>query len=148
MGDITSSVQSIAGGDVLVLAIVGAVIVGATIVASRVATKVIRSITQSDGNPLPSSSILVNIARGAIWLIGLSTVLSVCFGVDVNALVAALGIGGVALSLGLQQTLENFIGGLQITLMGILHPGDHISVDGVEGIVQDVTWRQTKVRRR
>ena len=101
---------------------------------------------QVDGLPVPASSILVNVARSAIWIVGLSIMLSACFNVDVNALLAALGIGGVALSLGLQDTIKNFLGGLQITLLGIVHPGDHIIVGNVEGIVRDVSWRQTTVK--
>ena len=146
MGDITSSVQDIARGNLLILIAIAVVIMVLTAVAARLTSKLIRRLTQSDGVPLPSSSILVHIARGTIWLIGLSTMLSACFDVDVNGLLAALGIGGVALSLGMQDTIKNFIGGLQVTIMGIVKPGDHIIVDGVEGIVQDVTWRQTKVR--
>ena len=101
---------------------------------------------QVDGLPIPESSIIVNIVRIVIWVLGISIMLSACFNVDVNALLAALGVGGIALSLGLQDTIKNFIGGLQVTLMGIVHPGDHVVVDGVEGIVQDVTWRQTVVK--
>ena len=145
MGGLTSIVQDISNGDLLIKVAIAAVIVIATAIVSHFVTRIIRRIMQVDGSPLPSSSILVNIGRAVIWVIGVSSMLSSCFGVDVNALIAALGIGGVALSLGLQDTVKNFIGGLQVTLMGIVHPGDHIIVGGVEGIVHDVTWRQTKV---
>ena len=129
---------------------------------SAIVSRVIRKLMQVDGLPLPESSIIVNIARIVIWILGISIMLSACFNIDVNALLAALGVGGIALSLGLQDTIKNFIGGLQVTLMGIVHPnfigglqvtlmgivhpGDHVVVDGVEGIVQDVTWRQTVVK--
>ena len=145
MDGLTSIVQDISNGDLLIKVAIAAVIVIATAIVSHFVTRIIRRIMQVDGSPLPSSSILVNIGRAVIWVIGVSSMLSSCFGVDVNALIAALGIGGVALSLGLQDTVKNFIGGLQVTLMGIVHPGDHIIVGGVEGIVHDVTWRQTKV---
>ncbi|MBR2805110.1 MAG: mechanosensitive ion channel, partial [Eggerthellaceae bacterium] len=118
----------------------------ATAIVSAIVTRVIRKLMQVDGLPLPESSIIVNIARIVIWILGISIMLSACFNIDVNALLAALGVGGIALSLGLQDTIKNFIGGLQVTLMGIVHPGDHVVVDGVEGIVQDVTWRQTVVK--
>ncbi|MBQ9068750.1 MAG: mechanosensitive ion channel [Eggerthellaceae bacterium] len=146
MDDITSFVQGFARGDLVVLVVFALLIVAATAVISHVVAKLIMRLTQSDGSPLPSSSILVNIARIAIWTFGISFMLSSCFKVDVNGLLAALGVGGIALSLGMQDTVKNFIGGLQVTLMGIVHPGDHIVVDGVDGIVQDVSWRQTKVK--
>ena len=145
MDGLASFVQDISNGDLLLKVGIAAVIVVATAVISHFVTRIIRRVMQVDGSPLPSSSILVNIGRAVIWVLGISSMLSSCFGIDVNALIAALGIGGLALSLGLQDTVKNFIGGLQVTLMGIVHPGDHIIVDGIEGIVRDVTWRQTKV---
>lgn len=117
-----------------------------TAIASHYAVRLTRKLLSSDGIPLASSSIIENIVRIAIWAIGLSLVLSMCFGVDVGALVTALGVGGVALSLGLQDTISNFIGGLQVTLMRIVQPGDHVKIGSTEGIVQDVTWRQVVVK--
>jgi len=121
-------------------------IVVATAILAGMLTHLIRRLMDRDGTPLPSSSIIVNVGRCVVWALGLSFMLSACFGVDVNALVTALGIGGIALSLGLQDTIKNFIGGMQVTLMGIVHPGDHVIVGGVEGIVQDVSWRQTVLK--
>ena len=139
-------VQSFIHGGGLQAWVVAALIILATAIVSAVASRIIRKLMQVDGLPLPESSIIINIARIVIWVLGISIMLSGCFNIDVNALLAALGVGGIALSLGLQDTIKNFIGGLQVTLMGIVHPGDHIVVGGVEGIVQDVTWRQTVVK--
>ena len=138
-------VENFINGGMLQAVIVAAVIVAVTAIVSLLVTRLIRRISSKDDVPLPASSILVNIARIIIWLAGVSLMLSTCFGVDVNALIAALGVGGIALSLGLQDTIKNFIGGLQVTVMGIVHPGDHIAVGSTEGIVQDVSWRQTTV---
>lgn len=122
------------------------VIVVVTVAVSRLVSRLIRRVVSSDGNPLPSSTILVNIGRVAVWVLGLSVMLSACFSVDVNGLIAALGVGGIALSLGLQDTIKNFIGGIQVTLMKIVQPGDHVVVGSTDGIVQDVSWRQTIVK--
>lgn len=146
MDAITSFVQNFAHDDTLLLIVMAALILLVTAVVSFAVTKVIRRIMRVDGLPIPSSTIIVNVVRSVIWVIGISIMLSSCFKVDVNALVTALGVGGIALSLGLQDTIKNFIGGLQVTLLGIVHPGDHIMVGGVEGIVQDVSWRQTVVK--
>ena len=81
-----------------------------------------------------------------IWATGISVILDACFGVNANALVAALGVGGIAVSLGFQDTLSNLIGGLQVTFMGIVKPGDNIEVGAEAGVVQDVTWRHTTIR--
>ena len=79
------------------------------------------------------------------WMIGGSFILDNCFGINANALVAALGVGGIAISLGFQDTLSNLIGGMQVTFMGIIKPGDNIEVGGVSGVVQDITWRHTTI---
>ncbi len=126
--------------------IMAVLILGATAIVSYAVIKIIRRIMRVDGAPVPSSSIIINIARIIIWTIGVSITLSNCFNVDVNGILAALGVGGIALSLGLQDTIKNFIGGLQVTLMRIVHPGDHIIAGNADGIVQDVSWRQTVVK--
>lgn len=139
-------VRDLIHGDGLKVWVVAALIILATAIIAAIVSRIIRKLTQVDGSPLPESSILVNIARIVIWVLGISIMLSACFNVDVNALIAALGVGGIAVSLGLQDTIKNFIGGLQVTLMGIVRPGDHVIVGEVEGIVQDVSWRQTVVK--
>lgn len=141
-----SLLENYANGGNLHVLILAVAFVVATAVVGHVVTGIIRRLTQLDGVALPSSSILVNVGRIAIWGVGMGLMLSICFDVDVNALIAALGVGGIAISLGLQDTIKNFIGGLQVTLMRIVHPDDHVVVGSVEGIVQDVNWRQTVVK--
>ena len=126
--------------------VVALIILAVTALFAHLARRLIRRLVSVDGLPVPESSILVNVVRAALWIIGVSIMLSACFNVDVNALIAALGVGGIALSLGLQDTIKNFIGGLQVTLMKIVQPGDHVIVGSTEGIVQDVSWRQTVVK--
>ena len=80
-----------------------------TAVAAKVASKTLHHLLSRDDNPLPSSSIFINIARAIIWMIGGSFILDNCFGINANALVAALGVGGIAISLGFRtrcQTLS------------------------------------------
>lgn len=117
-----------------------------TAALARIASRTLRHVLDRDSNPLPSSSIVINIVRGVIWATGASIILDACFGVNANALVAALGVGGIAVSLGFQDTLSNLIGGLQVTFMGIVKPGDNIEVGAERGIVQDVSWRHTTIR--
>lgn len=122
-----------------------AIILGITAVVSFLITRFIRSIMGKGKIKLPQSSIFVNVARVAVWLVGISIVLSSCFSINVGALFTALGIGGIAISLGFQDTLANLIGGLQVSLAGLVKPGDHISVGTNSGVVRDVTWRHTSI---
>lgn len=125
--------------------IVVVIAVAVTAVVARLAVKLVRRVLSHDSVPLPSSSIFANIVRVTVWAIGVSVILSSCFGVDVTAAVAALGIGGIAISLGFQDTLSNLISGLQLTIMGIIEPGDNVDIGGARGIVRDVTWRHTTI---
>lgn len=118
----------------------------ATSLVSRVASRALRHLLNQDSNPLPSSSIIVNIARTTIWVVGASIVLDGIFGINANAIITTLGVGGIAISLGFQDTLSNLIGGLQVTFMGIVKPGDNIEVGAESGVVQDVSWRHTTIR--
>ena len=115
-----------------------------TALVARAVTKVLRRVLSHDNSPLPSSSIFVNIARIAVWAVGVSVVLSSCFGIDVSAAITALGIGGIAISLGFQDTLEP-----DWRRAGehhrLVEPGDYIEVGGQRGVVRDVTWRHTSL---
>ena len=145
MDKLFEDIARISKQDGLQAIILAVVIIATTAIISAFVVKLLRRLTQVDGSPIPESSIIINLARIVIWVCGVSVMLSACFGIDVNALLAALGIGGVAVSLGLQDTLKNLIGGFQVTIMKIVCPGDHIIVGNVEGIVCDVSWRQTVV---
>jgi len=68
------------------------------------------------------------------------------FGVDVTTGIAALGIGGLALALGAQKTIENLVG--SVTIIGD-HPvqvGDAAQIGDTFGTVEDVGMRSTRVR--
>lgn len=142
------TIANITGGDFvakIIAAIIIFVVVGCI---SHFVVKWLRHIMRRDDNSIPQSSIFVNIARGIIWGIGICLVLDSCFNVNMSALIAALGVGGIALSLGFQDTLSNLIGGVQISFMRIVKPGDNIQVGNNKGVVQDVTWRHATVKNR
>ena len=118
----------------------------ATLAISRIVARAMRHILDRDSNPLPSSSIIINIVRATILILGASIILDVIYNINANAIITTLGVGGIAISLGFQDTLSNLIGGLQVTFMGIVKPGDNIEVGSETGVVQDVSWRHTTIR--
>jgi small-conductance mechanosensitive channel len=68
-------------------------------------------------------------------------------GVEVTTLVAAMGIGGLAVALALQDTLSEFFAGAHIILDRPIKIGDYIELDsGDKGTVIDIGWRSTKIR--
>jgi len=95
---------------------------------------------------MPKASIFINIARAIIWAFALLAVLYPVFGVQPTAFVTALGISGVIISLGLQDTVSNVMGGLGIIMGKVIRPGDYITISGSTGRVSDITWRHTVVR--
>lgn len=111
----------------------------ATLATSRIVARAMRHILDRDSNPLPSSSIIINIVRATILILGASIILDVIYNINANAIITTLGVGGIAISLGFQDTLSNLIGGLQVTFMGIVRPGDNIEVGSETGVVQDVS---------
>lgn len=140
-------IQGIVHVDWLTTALAAAVILAVTAIFARLTVRFMRKMLHyNEEKNLPSSSIFVNIARGAVWLLGVCIMLSTCYGVDVSAAITALGIGGIAISLGFQDTIANLIGGLQVSLLRIIKPGDNIEVGSSTGVVKDITWRHTTIR--
>lgn len=68
------------------------------------------------------------------------------FGIDVTTGIAALGIGGIALALGAQKTVENLVGSVTVIADKPLQVGDFIKVGDVVGTVEDVGIRSTRIR--
>lgn len=80
-----------------------------------------------------------------LWSIGLVVGLNNA-GFDVGALIAGLGIGGLAIALAAQETVKNMIGGLVIFTDKPFHFGDIVKVKEVEGVVEYVGIRSTRIR--
>ncbi|MGV8084404.1 MAG: mechanosensitive ion channel family protein [Coriobacteriia bacterium] len=117
--------------------------VSVTLFFARLVGSLIRAYLSLDSVTAPSGSIFANLARLVIWAIGLTFVLG-ALGVQIGPLVASLGVVGLAVSLGLQDTLANFFSGLQITISRQIQPGQYIRLaSGEEGTIIDVTWRNT-----
>ncbi|MGG3622779.1 mechanosensitive ion channel family protein [Bacillus gobiensis] len=68
------------------------------------------------------------------------------FDYDVNGFVAGLGIGGLAFALAAQDSIANFFGGVIIITEKPFNIGDYISTPSVEGSVEDISFRSTRIR--
>jgi MscS family membrane protein len=67
-------------------------------------------------------------------------------GINVSAFIASLGLGGLAFALAAKDTAANLFGGFAILTDNIFKIGDWIKVGSVEGIVEDIGMRTTKIR--
>ena len=102
--------------------------------------------TAAEGR-FPSATLLIHLARLGVLGIGLLILLQT-LGVSVTPLLTALGVGGLAVGLALQDTLANLFAGVHILTSRQVRPGDFVQLStGEEGYVQDVTWRYTTVRQ-
>jgi MscS family membrane protein len=77
--------------------------------------------------------------------IGLAAILQV-WGINVTALIASLGLGGLAFALAAKDTASNLFGSLALLLDRSIRIGEWVKVGGVEGVVEDVGMRTTKIR--
>ena len=85
------------------------------------------------------------IAKSLVFLAATFFVLDIC-GVDVTTGLAALGIGGLALALGAQKTVENLVGSVTVVADQPIRIGDFCRFDGILGTVEDIGIRSTRVR--
>ena len=122
------------------------VVMAVAAVVSKVAAKAVRRLL--DRSDVPSASIFVNIILAIIWSLAILTVLRPVFGINPTTLWTALGIGGIALSFGLKDTIANIVGGFGLMLSKVIQPGDIITIQGITGSVRDVTWRHTVLLER
>lgn len=83
--------------------------------------------------------------RGIILAVGLGSILEV-WGINVSALVAGLGIGGLAFALAAKDTAANLFGSIALLLDKSIRIGEWIKIGDVEGTVEDIGMRTTKIR--
>jgi small-conductance mechanosensitive channel len=120
-------------------------ILSVTWAAARFASAALR--TSATTGDLPGVSLLANMASAIIFIIGLLIVFQTV-GIAITPMVTALGVGGLAVGLALQDTLSNLFAGLRILAGRKIRPGDFVRLDnGLEGLVHDITWSQTTIRQ-
>jgi MscS family membrane protein len=85
------------------------------------------------------------LAKAILLALGLVAVLD-SLGFQVASLLAGLGIGGIALALAAQKTVENLFGSVAIGVDQPFRVGDFVNVDGVLGTVESIGMRSTRIR--
>jgi MscS family membrane protein len=88
---------------------------------------------------------ILTFIRGVILALGLGAILQL-WGINVAGLLAGLGIGGLALALAAKDTAANLFGSIALLLDKSIRIGEWIRIDGVEGVVEDIGMRTTKIR--
>ncbi len=88
---------------------------------------------------------ILKIAKILVGAVGLGAMLQV-WGINVTALVASLGLGGLAFALAAKDTASNLFGSFALLADKSIRIGEWIKVGGVEGTVEDIGMRTTKIR--
>lgn len=88
------------------------------------------------------------IALAVVWVIGILIAATIAFPtVTIGKILAAAGVGGIAIAFAAKDTLENFFAGVMLLLREPFRKGDFIECEDCEGKVEDITVRDTRIRQ-
>jgi small-conductance mechanosensitive channel len=103
---------------------------------------------EKQGQGFPSTTMFTNFVYIIVWGIGLMIILD-SLNIAITPILTALGVGGLAISLALKETLSDIFSGLHILLSGKVQPGDFAELDsGERGYITNITWRNTTMLER
>jgi MscS family membrane protein len=91
------------------------------------------------------ASFIVKLIKILIITIGIIALLQ-DWGINVTGFIASLGLGGLAFALAAKDTAANIFGGIAILTDKIFKTGEWVKIGDVEGIVEDIGMRTTKIR--
>jgi small conductance mechanosensitive channel len=91
-------------------------------------------------------TLAANVIRFFVSIIALLMILETGFGLDIGPAIAGLGIAGIAIGLGTQHLVRDYLNGALIMLENQYAIGDVVSIAGVTGQVEDFTLRRTTLR--
>lgn len=106
-------------------------------------------VTRSEGRDQRAEKLLVPVTRKfvtAVIITGGILALLAVLGANVMGIVAGLGIGGLAVALAAKDSVENVFGSLTILFDMPFALGDWVKIDKVEGIVEEINLRSTRIR--
>ena len=88
----------------------------------------------------------IDLTKVLVYIFALVIILGNVFNVNITALVAGLGVGGVAIALASKESIENLLGSFTIFFDKPFAVGDVITLGGVTGKVEKVGFRSTRIR--
>ncbi len=96
--------------------------------------------------PVSSTALVGGVLKGAVIVLGMLVILGI-LGISIAPLITALGVGGLAVALALQDTLANLFAGFHLLIEKSIRVGDFVKLEsGHEGYVDDITWRTSRIR--
>lgn len=132
--------------DVIAKVLTAVTILVISLAMARLIAASVTSIAMARQGVAANVTIFANITRVIVLGIGILIMLQ-SIGVSITPLLGALGVGGLAVALALQDTLANLFAGVHVLASKTIEPGDYIRLaTGQEGYVVDINWRNTSIR--
>jgi small-conductance mechanosensitive channel len=91
-------------------------------------------------------SILIDLCRSILVLVGLAIIFANVWGADLGGLLAALGVGSLVLGLALQDSMGNLFSGIALLFERPFSVDDWLNIDAKIGQVVSITWRSVHLR--
>jgi small-conductance mechanosensitive channel len=122
------------------------VIISITITAAGILDTIIRRGGERQALGAAVTGLGQTVTRALVILVGALVLLS-SLGIQITPILTALGVGGLAVALALQDTLSNLFAGMHLLADRPIRVGDYVKLaEGVEGFVSDIGWRSTRLR--
>ena len=120
--------------------------VSVTLMGMRLAGNLVRHFGDQVPGALPVTTLSQNLAQIGVLILGIVVVLD-HYNYSIKTILTALGIGGLAVALALQDTLSNLFAGFYVAVARQIRLGDYVKLNsGEEGYVTDIGWRSTSIR--
>src|SRR3989454_7530729 len=124
-----------------------AIILSVTITVAGVLDSLVATASERRALALGVTGLFRTSVRLVVLVVGGLVLLS-SLGIAITPILTALGVGGLAVALALQDTLSNPFAGIHLLADKPIRVGDYVrlSAENVEGHVVDVGWRSTRIR--
>ena len=110
---------------------------------ATIAGKLVRYYGAEVPGALPVTTLTESLAQITVVILGVLLLMSE-LGLKITPILTALGVGGLAVALALQDTLSNFFSGIYLLVDKPVRPGEFVRLDsGSEGYVEAIGWRAT-----
>lgn len=121
-------------------------LISVTLAALKLSDQLIQRTSARTAGAIHITSLTQNLTKGIILVFGGLTILN-SMGISITPMLTALGVGGIAVALALQDTLSNLFSGIYTMLARQVRVGDYIKLEsGEEGYVADISWRSARIR--
>ncbi|MEO1252217.1 MAG: mechanosensitive ion channel family protein [Pseudomonadota bacterium] len=119
-----------------------------TWLAATIANRIITGVLRTARIRRALADLLTTLVGIGVWVFGILIAATVLFpSLEPASILAALGVGGIAVGFAFKDIFENFMAGAMIMLRKPMRIGDFIECEGVEGKVEEITIRDTYIRQ-